>query len=212
MIGDRLLAANEAYTKDFGDKAKLPMSPAPPSPSLPAWTRGLTLPSSQATARATRPSSGTPAAARATTPSAPSLSPTSCSAPRSVFAEVETNSGVSVTYFLVVQRRASAYGVAKYKQPNLPHDRRRIKRNSRSVGPQQRKIRTGAWLQWSVRNRRASDSPLGKRCEANPRDYQPFSRDVPTTWTWRSGRSSLEAHGAKRVQALGPQNYTGNGI
>jgi carbonic anhydrase len=39
-IRDEVLAANQNYAKDFGDKAKLPVPPAAASPSSPAWTRG----------------------------------------------------------------------------------------------------------------------------------------------------------------------------
>ena len=45
---DAVLAANEAYAADFGDKAKLPMPPARRFVVLPAWTRGSIPPSSLA--------------------------------------------------------------------------------------------------------------------------------------------------------------------
>ncbi len=82
-VRDEVLGANEAYAKDFGPKAKLPMPPARSFAILTCMDARLDPAKFAGLSEGDRMSSATPAAVRATTPSALLSSPISCSAPGS---------------------------------------------------------------------------------------------------------------------------------
>ena len=69
-VYDEVLKANTGYVAGFGDKGKLALPPAAPSPFSPAWTRGSIRRNTLASRKATRMSSAMPAGAPATMRSA----------------------------------------------------------------------------------------------------------------------------------------------
>ena len=52
-VRDEVLAANMAYSREFGDRARLAMPPGRHFAISPAWTRGSTRPSTAGSAKAT---------------------------------------------------------------------------------------------------------------------------------------------------------------
>ncbi len=70
-VRDEVLAANAAYTAEFGDKGNLPMLPGRGSPSSPVWMPGWIRPSSLVWQKVMRMSFATPVDVRAMTPSGP---------------------------------------------------------------------------------------------------------------------------------------------